>query len=252
MATLCLVAGPPASAGLWTHVVDRLQHHGLSARAVELFDPAPDDASVDGLARSLVASTTAEDVLVAHGTAVPVVLAAAALRSPRALVLTNGALGALDPFTRSLCRAAKLPGFVRTTLQPELWNRWLASSAGLRRTVVNPYVMDRDTVVALTEPYLTTLEHRRAVARFFAQLPASIVEPSPVSCDTLVLWGDEDPLYPAHIADTARQWLPEAAVQMIPGGQHHHPVERPWAMADAVAEWWLSPASQQVRDPTTT
>ncbi len=252
MSTLCLVAGPPASAGLWSHVVDRLQYRGLSARAVELFDPAPDDATVEGRARFLVASTRPEDVLVAHGTAVPVVLAATEIRSPRALVLTNGALGALDPFTHSLCRAARLPGFVRTTLQPELWNRWLASSAGLRRTVVNPYVMDRDTVVALTQPYLATLEHRRAVARFFAQLPASVGEPVATACPTLLLWGDEDPLYPAHIADTARQWMPQAAVQMIPGGQHHHPVERPWAMADAVADWWVQEASSADPDPTAT
>jgi pimeloyl-ACP methyl ester carboxylesterase len=219
-------------------VIDRLEHHGLSARAIELFDPAPEDASVESLAEALVAETSPDDVLVCHGTAVPVVLAAAAHRPPRALVVTNGALGALDPFTRGICSAARLPGFARTTLRPEIWNRWLSSSAGLRRTVVNPYVMDRDTVVALTRPYLATLQHRQAVGRFFSHLPEAISEPPSVACSTLLLWGDEDPLYPAHIADTARQWIPQATVRMIPGGQHHHPAERPWAMADELASWF--------------
>lgn len=225
---------------MWSGVLARLEHHGLRARAVSLFSTPPPDASVQGLAQLLLDQTTPSDVLIAHGTAAPVALAAAATRAPTALVLVNGAVGALDPATRTLCASAKLPGFARTTLQPAFWNRWLASSAGLRRTVVNPYVMDRDTVVALTQPYLASLAHRQAVARFYAQLPGAVAEPPAVSCPTLLLWGDEDPLYPSHVADSARRWIPQAELLVVPGGQHFHPVERPWAMADLLAEWWAA------------
>lgn len=240
MATLLLVAGPPASARMWQGVVDRLTTHGHDARAVPLFDPAPADPTVSGLAATLADTlrATEDPVLVAHGTAVPVALAAAGPGGAARLVLTNGALGGLDPVTRAVCAAAQGGElFARGVLRPAIWQRWLASSVGLRRAVVNPYVMDRDTVVTLSEPYLRTRDHRRAVTRYLAQLPAAVSEVSDPGVPTLLLWGDEDPLQPMHVADSARRWLPGAEVSVVPGGQHFHPVERPWAFADAVDEW---------------
>lgn len=247
MPTLLLVAAPPASSALWTDVVDRLTSHGIRSRAIEFWDPAPADASVNGLAARLVDeidSTEGEVVVVAHGTAVPIAREAAARTSFAGLVLTNGPFNALDPATRALAGLARSPrALAATLLQPAAWTRWLASSAGMRRTVVNPYVMDRDTVVALTAPYTQTSEHRAAAARFLRDLRRLATPASPQSARNLLVWGDEDPLYAAAIMDTARALIPGIEVVEVPGGQHFHPIERPWYIADIVVEWWTGERS---------
>ena len=248
MATIVLVAGPPTSAAMWSALEDRLRDHGHRTHAVELFDPAPADPTPAGLARVL-ATTLAEieqPILVAHGTAIPVALLAAEQHAPAALVLTNGSLGGLDPVTAAVCRLARSQRLFSTLLlHPRIWLRWLASSAGLRRTVVNPYVMDRDTVVALCGPLLQSGAHRRAVTTFLAALPEFASQPPRIDCPTLLLWGDEDPLQPSHVADSARRWLPSAEVAVVPGGQHFHPLERPWAMADQLDQWLAVKRSPQ-------
>lgn len=242
MPTLLLVAAPPASSAMWTDVVQRLSTHGVGSRAIELWDPAPADASVDGLAARLVdeiAATDGDVVVVAHGTAVPVARQAASRIDLAGLVLTNGPFDALDPATRALAGLARSPrALAASLLQPAAWNRWLASSAGMRRTVVNPYVMDRDTVVALTAPYTRSAEHRAAAARFLRDLRRLDPPAAPRSARNLLIWGDEDPLYPAAIIDTARGLIPDLDVIEVPGGQHLHPIERPWYIADLVVEWW--------------
>lgn len=241
MTTLLLVAAPPASSAMWGDVIRRLAHHGLRARAVELWDPVPSDPSVDGLCRRLIEEieTASDDVvLVAHGTALPIARAAAARVPVAGLVLTNGPIDALDPATRTLARLARSPRALGATLlQPGAWNRWLASSAGMRRTVVNPYVMDRDTVVALTAPYTGSAEHRETAARFLRDLRQLTPPSAPQTDRTLLVWGDEDPLYPASLCDRARAVIPGVEVREVPGGQHFHPVERPWYIADVIGEW---------------
>jgi len=241
MTTLLLVAAPPASSAMWGDVIRRLAHHGLRARSVELWDPVPDDPSVDGLCQRLVdeiENTSDDVVLVAHGTALPVARAAAARASIAGLVLTNGPINALDPATRTLARLARSPRALGATLlQPGAWNRWLTSSAGMRRTVVNPYVMDRDTVVALTAPYTCSAKHRETAARFLRDLRELTPPGAPRANRVLLVWGDEDPLYPASLCDQARASIPGLEVEEVPGGQHFHPVERPWYMADVIHEW---------------
>lgn len=239
-----LLAGPPASAGLWRGLLARWGV-GARARAFELFDPPPEDPSVDGLARRVAAELATlprPRALVAHGAAVPVALRAAAIDRPEHLALSNGPIGRLDPVLAGLCRLASSPRLLASTLlQPPVLSGWLASSLGLRRAVVNPYVMDRDTVVALLGPLLRTRQHRLALARFLASLPAAVAEPPRYEGRTLLVWGDADPLYPPAHADEARRWLPAARHVAVPGGQHLHPEERPWEMADRLAAWLTAP-----------
>lgn len=213
----------------------------VDVEAIELFDPPPEDPTVHGLAAAVVARARALKrpiALVAHGSAVPVAWRAAAALEPAALVLSDGPVSRLDPVTTALCQLARSPWlFSKTVLQPHVLTSWLVSSAGLRRAVVNPYVADRDTVVALLAPLLRSPAHRLAVARFLASLPTAVGSPPSFAGRTLLCWGDADPLYGPEMADEARRWLPQADVVAVPGGQHLHPVERPWAMADLVMAW---------------
>ena len=116
----------------------------LDVEALELFDPAPEDPTVHGLAAAVIAAARKFNqpiALVAHGTAVPVAWRAAQALQPAALVLSDGPVSRLDGVLGGLCQLARSPWlFSKTVLQPDFLTRWLASSAGLRRAVVNPYV----------------------------------------------------------------------------------------------------------------
>ena len=117
----------------------------------------------------------------------------------------------------------------RTVLRPGFATRWLGSSGGLRRTVANPYVMDHDIVVMLTEAVLHSRESRRSAASWMAgvgtMVPATNPKPELISA----IWGDHDPLYPLAEAESL---VPSERLLVIPGGRYFHPEERPWETAD--------------------
>jgi hypothetical protein len=229
-----LVTGPPFGASFFRAVRARLG----DAEAVELCDAAaPHDGWHErgaALARRLAERPT---VLVAHGLAVPAAVHAALLVQPQALVLVNGPITRVDPVTRGLARAAALsPGVAATTwLRPAPFLRWLRSSLGLRRAVVNPYVMDRDTVVALCGPPLRSTASRRAVASYLRSLAGDLPDPRSLSCPVVLAWGDDDPLYPMSEADFLVSSNARASCRTVPGGRFGHPEERAWALADMVA-----------------
>jgi pimeloyl-ACP methyl ester carboxylesterase len=229
---IVLVTGPPFSGALWEQVRARLESHNLPAIVVDLLEPPGDGTlaeAAERIRRALAAQTA--PLLVAHGSAIPAALLAAQQHPPAGLVLTNGALGGLDP---ALTAISRLPAAL---LHPRLWLRYLASSAALRRIVVNPYVMDRDTVVAVCAPAIQSSAHRRAQLRLLRDVAAQAPSAPPFSGPTLLLWGDNDHLYPTNITDSARPGFPRIREVPVPGGRHLHPIERPWFMADEIRNW---------------
>lgn len=222
-------AGPPFTGQLFRQCVERA--HG---EVGPLLDPQSrnDVESVSERIAARVRASAHPVVLIAHGLAVPAVLRAAALAPGPMLagvVLSNGPITRVDPVTRAL-RALPGQGIV---LHPQLFLRWLASSAGLRRAVCNPYIMDRDTVDAICAPLVATAADRKAVATYLRSLnPLPTFVPPGVP--TMLAWGDDDPLYPLAEADAADILLGGGRVHAIPGGRFGHPEERPWALADLV------------------
>ncbi len=236
-ASLLFCAGPPFGADLFRQVVERLGR-GESRSVIDPSAPGDgwsDRASV--LAQELRQRPT---VLIAHGLAVPAAIAAALLVPPAALVLCNGPIRALDPVTSALAHLCSTRGGAalarNTVLRPRPWLGWLASSAGLRRAVVNPYVMDRDTVAVLCGPLVATDSSRAAVAAYLGSLGA-LPDPRGLQCPVLLLWGDADPLYPIEEAAFLESAVTGAQHRSVPGGQHVHPEERPWELADRLAAW---------------
>ncbi len=172
----------------------------------------------------------------AHGLAIPAVLAAAEGGVFDAVILSNGPVTRLDPITALVARLARVPGFSETLLRPEIWLRWLRSSAGLRRAVVNPYVMDRDTTAALAGPLVADPARRTALAAYLASLAGPLPDPRFIASRLWTIWGDGDPAYPSYEADYAISKSPAGRHRSVAGGQHFHPEERPWALADLLAE----------------
>ncbi len=235
MASVLLVPGPPFGAALWEGARRRFADLGHPAEVVDLLDEAP-EPTPGGLARALAARIDEDTVLVAHYTAVPVAMAAAAARPPRLLVLSNGPVERLDPLTRAACAAARrAPRALAAALRPGPATALLASSAGLRRAVVNPYVMDRDTVVAIATGALARRERRARLVAFLAGLPEAVERAPEPPGPTLLAWGAADPLHPVRDADAALARLPRCARLDLPGARLGHPVEQPWALPDRVS-----------------
>lgn len=227
---ICL-AGPPFGGALMGRVAER-----LGGRAVGVLDPAHPDHGWVERAEALAEAVRPGEVVVAHGLAVPAAVRLATLVPVGGLVLSNGPLRPTG-VTRALSLAGRRSGVALVSVfRPPISTAVLASSAGLRRLVVNPYVMDRDTVAALSEPLLGTPTGRRAVASYLASL-ATLPDPHALRCPTLLAWGDADPIFGATEAAFLEATLSGCRSVRIPGGQHLHPEERPWALADAVAGW---------------
>jgi pimeloyl-ACP methyl ester carboxylesterase len=237
--TVRFLSGPPFGAALFRHVAARLGAGGAACIVDPAFPAEGWSERADHLADDIRADS--DTVLVAHGLAVPAAIAASLRAPPRALVLSNGPVTRLDPFTRALGGLAARPGgralLARGVLAPRPWLRWLASSAGLRRAAVNPYVMDRDTVALLCGPLVASVEARQATASYLASLAAGLPDARSLRCPVLLVWGDADPLYPASEACFVEAGLPGARHVTVPGGQHVHPEERPWELADAIGAW---------------
>jgi pimeloyl-ACP methyl ester carboxylesterase len=224
-----LLSGPPFGALMWDATALRLRGAGHPVTCLSGSELDPDDPERD-LADRLRALGP-DVVLFAHGTAIPTAVRAARQQQPALLVLCDGPLIAVDPITATLGRLAALGA---TALHPVWLQRYLASSLGLRRAVANPYAMDRDIVVALTDPCLAKNNDRDVAARWLSKRLAPPLADGGYDGRTLLLWGDSDRLYPASHADSALALLPAGKHLRVPGGRFMHPVERPWFLADEV------------------
>jgi hypothetical protein len=234
MAALWFLSGPPLGEGIYRGVIQKV---GRGEARPLLSEQHPTDGWRErGAALADDLRKAGDVVLFAHGLAVPAAIAAAQLQAPRLLILSNGPIRRLDPVAAALSGLAATPGgrFVLGDLlfQPPLWLRYLSSSAGLRRTVVNPYVMDRDTVATLALPGIQRRAGRQALTSYLRSLRAGLPDVRGLPSSTYAIWGDSDPLYPAYEADFLDASLGGGHHLPILGGQHFHPEERPWELAE--------------------
>lgn len=228
---IVLVTGPPA--GRWIFEAVQRRMAPLRTVAVDLVpvaeEPSPGPLPVRLLA-DVVGALGARAVC-AHGLAVPVALALSADVVPL-LVVTNGPIRELDPVSRAL--SATPDALLRALFRPAVLRRWLWSSLGLRRLVANPYVMDRDTVVALSDAWVRGAAERALAARWLAGLRVFPPVAPRTARQIAAIWGDSDPLYPTRGLDAVRPTDGALQVMPVPGGRAFHPLERPWALADAL------------------
>jgi hypothetical protein len=223
------LAGPPVSSLLFRRIQERMAPQ--RTLAVD-FVPGKCGADLKAMAASLGRLCETEDVqmLVAHGLAVPLAVAAST-PGIHTLVISNGPTGKLDPVSGLL---AKMPLGVleRLVLNQQFFRTWLSSSLGLRRTVVNPYVMDKETVLALTQKTLQDAPARSQAAFWLRGLPDLLPINLPEDLNVVALWGDGDRLYPLDRIVQNQS----IAIHSIPGARFFYPQERPWEMADACLE----------------
>jgi len=239
MFTILLVAGPPFDSPMWGDVQRRLETHGLKTRCWTVLNSAT--GNFEDEADMLAAEIEGSDeslILLAHGTALSLVVAAAQKHPPAGIVLTNGAIGDSDLFGRGLRMLARAPGPLTSALfSDKVALPFLASSVGLRRAVVNPYVMDHDTTVAVCGPILSHPERRTKMRNFFKTNEMKGWNPNNPPVKTLLCWGDSDPLTSRSYSIFMKTKPDKVEVSTILGGRFLHPIERPWEVADRVSLW---------------
>ncbi|MAY80961.1 MAG: hypothetical protein CL930_09285 [Deltaproteobacteria bacterium] len=233
------IAGPPFDVSLWDQVSTRMEKHGYLCESVPLL--VDGNGSIHEEAERVahhIKESTNPTILVAQGSALPVAVSASAISKPTGIVITNGALGRTDPLTRAMCAAAHLPHLMFNQMfSPDIVLRWLRSSAGLRRAVVNPYVMDHDTTVAICGPIFEDKMKRKRLQRYLQNLSEEAAKTPRLTSKTLICWGDSDPINPvlkSPLTDSNDALLTR---DIVPGGKYLHPVERPWEIADRIDAW---------------
>jgi hypothetical protein len=232
------LAGPPASALLFRHLAAPVVAAGYSLVLPELFHPAPPDGRVETVAARLAEAVPGGALLLAHGLALPAALGLLARVPFAGLVVISGPTDVLDPVTRAVGGIARhAPRILAWLLRPGLAIPALASSAGLRRTVTNPYAMDRDTVAMLSAPTLATPEHRRVLAEYLGDVASGRWRvPSP-RLPVLEIRSASDLLYPAMPGFVADVSDPGTEHDVLEEGRFYALEERPWAVAEAVLRW---------------
>ena len=199
------------------------------------------DGSVDFEANRLAEQMlNANDpvVLVAHGTAIPAAIEASRKVEPNGLVLSNGPLHQTDLFTRTLIRWAKLPTTVtHKVVSPKRTINFLSSSVGLRRLVVNPYVMDHDTTVTVCGPIFESNVRFARMRNYLKTLENFDWKDPPNNVPTLLCYGDSDPISRRNIDTFTRENQDNIQTLPVPGGRYLHPIERPWELADRCVDW---------------
>ncbi|MCB9796211.1 MAG: hypothetical protein H6741_26240 [Alphaproteobacteria bacterium] len=227
---ILLVSGAPVGPALFRVVQSRLAP--LRSVAVQLDVPErPSDEVIPALGQALgeIAARLGAQTVFGHGTATPVVLAMPAGSALRR-VISNGPLSRPDPILRALA-ALPTPALERGVLRPEVLERWLASSAGLRRAVTNPYAMHRDIVVMLCREWHGREAEAARWIKALAHVGAPEVDPN---AHLVALWGDHDPLHPiAGVEALATGWA-SFSICRVPGGRMFHVEERPWVVADTL------------------
>ena len=239
MLSFLLVTGPPFDVPLWTTVASRIEQKKHSVSTVSMLSCG--DGSLDSEANQLaekIFETTLPVVVIAHGTAIPAALNACQKVRPSAIVLSNGPLQSIDPLTKALIGWSKLPGLLTDTLiSTDAILKVLASSIGLRRLVVNPYVMDHDTTVSVCRPIFASKTRRTRQREYFRSLSTHPWQAPPTDTPTMVLWGDSDILTRGQCVTFSNMETNGIDFQSIPGGRYLHPIERPWELADRCIEW---------------
>ena len=225
--TIHLLSSPPFGEHFWTLVYNRLVEHG---QKVCIHTPIESHATLDQAREHLSRTITPYDVVVAHGLTVPLLLHFAHKHPIKRAFVSNGPLTSLDPLCKTF---STVPSFLQQLyLHPSLSFRFFASSVGMRRIVVNPYVMSKEVVHRMCAP-LGTSSFRKNCTTYLDEINA-FTPPDSLKTDLVAIWGDHDLLYPTTIATDLQNRYPNTKRFDIEGGKLLHPIERPWAMADII------------------
>jgi len=229
--SVLLLNGPPFSPKFWFEVQHRLHQHSIESHTLDFLHQADDLLSATNCIRKEIKKKNIRH-LVAHGLAVPAAISVSRQQPLENLILSNGPLGA-----HRLLKLINVPKFLlHPLLHPLVSIPIFASSIAFRRLVINPYVMNRDTIVSLCQNNLSSAKYRRNTVNYLHSLNNLCpFEQSNISQCTFI-WGDSDRIFSLKEIDSTSTKNPRTNRVLIAGGAHLHPIERPWAIGDHIKQ----------------
>ena len=221
--SILLLNGPPFSSLFWEKVQERLSKREQNSFCVNWIEYS---GKIDKLMPFLLKTCKQNNCtqVVAHGLAVPLALELAQMKPELKITVSNGP----TDHHRMFSLLSKLP---KIALHPSLALPSLASSLAFRRLVINPYVMNRDTIALLSKDILDNPKIRKHIHEYWKELQNWKSPSNLTSQEISLIWGTEDILFPIPKPE---QMSFKSSLQLIHGGAHFHPIERPWTIADQI------------------
>jgi pimeloyl-ACP methyl ester carboxylesterase len=235
MSTIICIPSPPFGRYFWRDVCARFSTHQLATKIVTPFSEESDPQKICALIKKECDSIKGPIYILAHGSSIQIALECASFPNIAGIALTNGSF---YQDSQLLKLAVSLPNFAMSILsQPKIAVALFRSSIGMRRWVVNPYVMNHDMVVTVCEEFISSSIYRDNCLKYIKEKPSSLQKIPQIRKPTLLIWGTGDYFHPIehlsqHLSDSDA-----ITCVNVPGGRYLHPIERPWETADSVHEW---------------
>lgn len=230
--SILLLNGPPFSPKFWEKTQERLSKHGLQSTCINWIEHS---GKIEKLEIFLLEKIKEHQykTIVAHGLAVPLALQLASKTSNLHFILSNGPLSS----SKMASLLSKIPA---ATLHPRIALPILSSSFAFRRLVINPYVMNRDTIATLSKDLLDDATTRKNIHQYFKDLQNWKQPKNLTGQEVSLIWGTSDFLYPPPKNNL---FSPNSSPILIQGGAHFHPIERPWTIADQIQKLTMTKMS---------
>jgi pimeloyl-ACP methyl ester carboxylesterase len=240
-----LVHGFPTSSRIWHAVVrDFPEGHRLVVVDLPGFgrsEPGPDLADAVAHARALLSLLDELRIpracLVGHGSGGAVVQRLAAMvpgRVSHLALIDTPAFGATPRRLAPILRAA-LP--VARRLPPAILAGVVHGAVVKGFAIPDRSRLTLDTCLA---PFTTPAGREALVAHLRALGSCDTAETSPrlatLGIPTAVVWGTDDPFYPATLGERLQRAIPQASLDLVPGARHFLPEDAPDRIIARVVE----------------
>jgi hypothetical protein len=195
-----------------------------------------DHSNIDLWIQNFCPSNNEQHIIVAHGSSTSFVSRIAkkmlSYKIAPLFVLSNGPLIEADIIQRSYASLPKNLQYLSVASPFSI--PFLASSVAFRRLVINPYVMNSDMIVALCSSVFSDRDKIKKSIEYINSIEEHFPIDIPASFPLVLCWGSMDVRYSMTMLTRFEAQNKHVQRIDIEGGQHFHPIERPWAIADEI------------------
>ena len=214
---------------------ERFAHFNRMTKIVTPFNECDNQVDAVHILNEIIEQLNDDVVLLTHGSTLEIGLKLTKNKAVKGVVLTNGSVSKPSHIAQI---GLKTPKWLMKLLsQPGLATSIFSSSAGMRRWVVNPSVMNRARVVMVCKEFLESEIYRKNCLNWISNHSLPISEAACLETPILSIWGTHDNFHPLHERQKLDTISPKHEGVEVLGGRYLHPIERPWETADAVLNW---------------
>lgn len=235
MTTIMCIPSPPFGANYWTSVCKRLETKQLQTKIVTPLSTASGLAQATRTMDDALSSCEDNVVLLTHGAMLSLAMALTSHPKIKGIVLSNGSVSKASPWAK-LGRSIPT-SFLKMVLQPNISAQLFSSSLGMRRWVVNPYVMNHDMVVRVCEEFINNSQYKSNCLKWLGNNDIPLKPTANEKTPCLSIWGTHDIFHPLSERQAIDLLFSNHTAVDVPGGRYLHGLERPWETADHIAQW---------------